>query len=123
MDDETMNRKSFLLYLQLFFTFGSEKEAVDRVGDERETKSEDGDDRLLEDVVDLMLKDDSSADIQAKGQTQAFVLYMYGFVFIFKTDYALEPLTKFRKCCILYIFFIGEFDQIDCYLLIVLNNR
>lgn len=40
-----------------------EKEAVDRVGDERETKSEDGDDRLLEDVVDLMLKDDSSADI------------------------------------------------------------
>lgn len=47
----------------MFFIFGSEKEVVDRFGDEREIKLEDGDDCFLEDVVDFMLKDDFSVDI------------------------------------------------------------
>lgn len=47
----------------MFFIFGSEKEVVDRVGDEREIKLEDGDDCFLEDVVDFMLRDDFSVDI------------------------------------------------------------
>lgn len=44
------------------FIFGSEKECEESIGNDKENKSEDGDDKLLEDVDDLILKDDSSVD-------------------------------------------------------------